>query len=275
MVDRKSKDFIITKRRCLFALLDAILSLSIALFINAAILVVAAASFYGTIEITDIRQAAILLRSLFGHSASLIFGIALLLAGQSSTITGTIAGEIVMLGFLKMKMRPWLRRMITRCVAILPAVLVILIFGEASTSNLLIWSQVILSIQLPFAMIPLIRITSHHEMGRFINKLPVKIIGWICVLFVVGLNIWLVFDSLTENLNGAAWYWWLLCITLAILLSLLILFVSFCKIEPLKSRVRFAHSELPTSNEIKLPADDENEKTSLMTMVQISPTQQL
>lgn len=249
MTSRKSTNLTITKRRCFFALLDAVMSLNVALFINAAILVVAAASFYGNMELNDIRQAAVLLSSLFGRSASIIFGIALLFAGQSSTITGTIAGEIVMNGFLKLKLKPWLRRLVTRSIAILPAVGVILIFGEASTSSLLIWSQVILSIQLPFAMIPLIRITSNDEMGRFKNNIIITIVGWFCVLFVIALNVWLVIDQMNENLVGASWYLWVLSITFVVLFFAFILYVTFIRITPKVSRIRFAHQTLPEKTE--------------------------
>lgn len=257
MTARKTKDPVMTKRNCFFAFMDAMLSLNVALFINSAILIVAAASFYGTIELSDMRQAAVLLRSLFGNSASVIFGVALLFAGQSSTITGTIAGEMVMNGFIKMKVKPWIRRLMTRGLAILPAVGVILIFGDSSSSSLLIWSQVILSIQLPFAMIPLIRITSDKEMGQFVNKLVIKIVGWACVAFVVGLNIWLVIDTMRDNLEDAAWYLWALTIIGALLFLAFMGVVTFWRIKPVKS-IQFHHSMKDVEVQSITPLSDES-----------------
>ncbi|KAL0479367.1 natural resistance-associated macrophage protein [Acrasis kona] len=234
MVSRRSKSKVITQRRCLFAVIELLFSLNIALFVNAAILVVAAATFYGKIEVSDIRLAAILLESHFGKAASIVFGVALLLAGQSSTITGTIAGEIVMDGFLNIRLPSYLRRMLTRGVAIIPAVIIILSVGEATTTSMLVWSQVVLSIQLPFAIIPLIRITSNDIMGEFKNRIFFKVSGWVCVVLVVALNVWMVFDTMTDNLQQSPWWLWVIVIFFAILFVIFTGYVTFCKIEERK-----------------------------------------
>lgn len=232
ILTRRSDNKVLIKRYTIFAMLDGLLSLNLALFVNISILVVSAASFYGKRDIVAIQQAYVMLESMFGKGASVVFGISLLLAGQSSTITGTLAGQMVMEGFLKFRMRPWLRRLTTRGIAILPAVIIILIWGDLTGSSLLTWSQVVLSIQLPFAMIPLIRITSHKSMAEFRNGWITWFVGWICVLLVVGLNVWLVVDFFTESLiEQRKWLWGLAFIVFGVL-SALLLFVSFCRIEP-------------------------------------------
>jgi manganese transport protein len=155
--------------------------------------------------VNEIQQAHLLLAPLLGTAAaSALFAIALLCAGQSSTITGTMAGQIVMEGFLNFRMRPWLRRFITRLVAIIPAVFVILTAGEEGTYKLLILSQVILSMQLPFAVIPLIHFTSDRaRMGTFANKTWVKVIAWTTAAIIVSLNIKLVISTITGWIEAA------------------------------------------------------------------------
>ena len=193
---------------CKFNLIDSVVALNGALLVNGAILVLAATVFFSRgIEVTRIEQAHEMLTPLLGASAAgILFGVALLAAGQSSTITGTLAGQIVMEGFLQLRMRPWLRRLLTRVVAIVPAVWVILSAGEAATYQLLILSQVILSLQLPFAIIPLIRFTSDPvRMGVFANAAWVKILAWLCAAIIVGLNLWLAWGTLA-GVGGA---WWL------------------------------------------------------------------
>jgi len=169
------------RRACKYNLVDSVIALNAALLVNGAILIVAAATFYRNgIMVTEIQQAHELLAPLLGTTlASAAFALALLCAGQSSTITGTMAGQIVMEGFLNFRMRPWLRRLITRLVAVTPAVLTIHYAGEAATYQLLIFSQVVLSLQLPFAVLPLIQFTSDRErMGEFVNPRWVKVLAW-------------------------------------------------------------------------------------------------
>jgi manganese transport protein len=182
-----------------YAIFDSTLALGLALFVNAAILVLGAAAFHtrGLNNVAEIGDAYKLLSPVLGASlASTLFACALLASGQNSTLTGTLAGQIVMEGFLSLKLKPWLRRMVTRSIAILPAALVIGIAGEGKVTSLLILSQVILSFQLPFAVIPLIRFTNDPcKMGEFRNSTPTKIIAWIVaglILFFNGELVWLI-----------------------------------------------------------------------------------
>src|SRR5204862_7366955 len=165
-----------------FASIDSAVALMFALFINAAILVMAAATFHGTghQEVADIGDAYQLLSPLLGSTmASALFAIALLCSGQNATLTGTLAGQIVMEGFINLRIRPWLRRLVTRLIAIIPAVIVILIYGEAGTGPLLILSQVILGLQLAFAVFPLVTFTGdRHKMGEFISPRWVQALAW-------------------------------------------------------------------------------------------------
>ncbi len=181
-----------------FATLDSTLALMGALFINAAILIVAAAVFHtnGKTEVAEIQDAHKLLTPMLGVGmASTLFAIALLASGQNSTLTGTLAGQIVMEGFLNLRMKPWLRRAITRGLAIIPAVIVTAMYGESGTAKLLIWSQVILSMQLSFAVIPLVAFTcSKSKMGEFVNGPTVKWLSWGCAAIVVVLNLKLLAD---------------------------------------------------------------------------------
>jgi manganese transport protein len=178
-----------------FNLIDSVVALNGALIVNAAILILSAAVFFKRgVIVTEIEQAHQMLSPLLGTTlASVLFAIALLASGQSSTMTGTYAGQIVMEGFLDLRMRPWIRRLITRSVAIIPALLVIWQLGDNGTYKLLILSQVILSMQLPFAVIPLIRFTSdRRRMGEFANPGWVRAAAWACAAVIVGLNLWLV-----------------------------------------------------------------------------------
>ena len=181
-----------------FATIDSTVALMFALFINAAILIVSAATFHtrGQNEVAEIQNAYELLSPTLGIGiASAVFAIALLASGQNSTLTGTLAGQIVMEGFLNIRLRPWLRRLITRLIAIVPAVIVTVIYGESGTTNLLIWSQVILSLQLSFAVIPLILFTSdRRKMGEFVNRLWMKILAWIVATIIVVLNVKFLLD---------------------------------------------------------------------------------
>src|SRR6476659_1340242 len=181
-----------------FATIDSTVALMFALFINAAILILAAAAFHwsGHQDVAEIQDAYRLLSPVLGVGvASTLFALALLASGQNSTLTGTLAGQIVMEGFLNIRLAPWLRRLITRLIAIVPAVGVIGVFGEGRTTDLLIWSQVILSMQLSFAVVPLLLFTNdRRKMGTFANQLWVKVLAGISALVIVVLNLKLLFD---------------------------------------------------------------------------------
>jgi len=181
-----------------YAFVDSTLALSFALFINAAILIIAAASFHtsGHAEVAEIQDAFKLLTPLLGAGASTAFALALLASGQNSTLTGTLAGQIVMEGFLNIRIRPWLRRLITRLIAIIPAVIVAIIGGESGTAKLLILSQVILSLQLSFAVFPLVMFTSSKlKMGEFVNPMWLKVLAYLVATVIASLNVWLLFQT--------------------------------------------------------------------------------
>jgi manganese transport protein len=189
-----------------FATLDSTVALSSALFINAAILIVAAATFHGTgnQHIADIDDAYLMLTPLLGTTlASTLFALALLFAGQNATITGTLSGQIVMEGFLSLRLRPWLRRLITRLIAIVPALVVIAWYGESGTGPLLILSQVVLSLQLPFAVFPLLQFTSDRgKMGRFALPLWMRALAWPVAVVIAALNAWLLYQTLAGLFGG-------------------------------------------------------------------------
>ena len=182
-----------------FATIDSTLALMFALFINAAILIVSAATFYtrGRNDVAEIQEAYKLLSPLLGVTgASTLFALALLASGQNSTLTGTLAGQIVMEGFLNIRLRPWLRRLITRLIAIIPAVAVTSISGEKGTTNLLVLSQVILSLQLSFAVFPLVMFTNDKlKMGEFVNRPWTKYLAWFVAMVIALLNAWLLFQT--------------------------------------------------------------------------------
>lgn len=188
-----------------FGTIDSTVALSLALFINAAILIVAAATFHtsGHHEVAEIQDAYKLLSPLLGVSAaSAIFGFALLASGQSSTLTATMAGQIVMEGFLNLRLPPWLRRLLTRLIAVVPTLIAIVFFGEQSTGQLLLLSQVILSLQLSFAVIPLIMFTSDRRlMGEFVNPRWLKIVAGAVAMMIVCLNIWLLAQTVIDWLK--------------------------------------------------------------------------
>jgi manganese transport protein len=182
-----------------FAFIDSTIALSLALFINAAILIVAAATFHrtGHTDVAEIQDAYQLLTPLLGvGGASTVFALALLASGQNSTLTGTLAGQIVMEGFLDLRLRPWVRRLITRAIAIIPAVIVASIAGESGTAKLLVLSQVILSLQLSFAVIPLVQFTGERaKMGEFTNAPVVKVLAWTVAVVIAALNAWLLVQT--------------------------------------------------------------------------------
>jgi manganese transport protein len=185
-----------------FAFIDSTIALTFALFINASILIVAAATFHrtGNTQVAEIQDAHQLLTPLLGVAgASTVFALALLASGQNSTLTGTLAGQIVMEGFLNLRIRPWLRRLITRAIAIVPAAIVAFIYGESGTAKLLVLSQVILSLQLSFAVFPLVQFTSDKvKMGEFANSTLLKLAAYIVAGVIASLNVWLLLQTFTE-----------------------------------------------------------------------------
>lgn len=183
-----------------YATIDSIWSLSLAFFINASILIIAAAIFHKLdyIQVSDITGAYKSINKLMGSSlAGTLFAIALLASGQNSTLTGTLSGQIVMEGFINIKLKPWLRRFITRLIAIVPALIICIIYGDNGINELLILSQVILSIQLTFSIVPLIHFTSDKKkMGPFVNNFFLKLVIWFVAIIIIGLNIYLLYDIL-------------------------------------------------------------------------------
>jgi manganese transport protein len=181
-----------------YATIDSTISLLLAFFVNAAILILAAATFHGTqySDVADIHEAYKLLDPVLGVKfAGLFFAIALLASGQNATLTGTLSGQIVMEGFLQIKLKPWLRRLITRLVAIVPALIVALVYGNKGTGQLLVFSQVLLSIQLSFAVVPLVLFTgSRSKMGKFANKPWLNILAWIIASIIIVLNLYMLYS---------------------------------------------------------------------------------
>ncbi len=221
-----------------FNFIDTIAALNLAFFVNAAILILAASAFYynGFTNVAGIQDAHKLLNNVLGNSfAPILFAVALIAAGQSSTLTGTLSGQIIMEGYLNLRIQPWVRRLVTRMLAIIPAFLTIYFLGEGATVQLLILSQVILSLQLGFAVIPLIHLTSDKKkMGQFANKTWVKICAWLVAAIIVILNAKLVFDTISgwinESENPLVLYLTLIPIVIgAVILLLYITFVPMIK----------------------------------------------
>jgi manganese transport protein len=197
---RRYMDTLASKTEAIrFATIDSSVALMSALFINAAILIVAAAVFHGTQyeSVADISDAYKLLSPLLGTTAAgVLFAVALLCSGQNATLTGTLAGQIVMEGFVNIRLRPWLRRLITRLVAIVPAVIVVILYGERGTGALLVLSQVILSLQLPFAVFPLVSFTSdRRKMGELVSPRWVRVLAWTVAVIIAALNAYLLYQT--------------------------------------------------------------------------------
>jgi len=197
---RKYGDDAASKREAVrFAGIDSTVALMSALFINGAILVMAAATFHGTghENVADISDAYLLLAPLLGTSvASTLFAMALLFSGQNATLTGTLSGQIVMEGFLNIRLRPWLRRLITRLIAIVPALITVALYGEHGTGQLIVLSQVILSLQLPFAVFPLVMFTGdRRKMGDLVAPVWMRALAWPVVTIIAGLNGWLLWQT--------------------------------------------------------------------------------
>lgn len=215
------------KRALKLNFFDSAIALNLAFFVNAAILVLAATVFYktGRTEVAEIKEAHQLLAPLLGSNiAPYLFAIALIAAGQSSTITGTLAGQIVMEGYLRLRINPWLRRLLTRMIAIIPAVIVILINGEENIDSLLVLSQVILSLQLGFAIIPLIHFVSDKKtMGAFTIKPIVQVLAWLITSILVYLNVRMVTEQATEYFNTSNNTFWKIVIVVGGLLFIALL----------------------------------------------------
>jgi manganese transport protein len=222
----RSKEAVV--QACRFNLIDSAVAMNAAFLVNAAILIVAAATFWTRGEhVREIGEAHAMLEPILNVSiAPIAFALALLCSGQSSTITGTLAGQITMEGFLHFRIKPWMRRLITRLMAIVPAVCVILWMGDKGVYKLLILSQVVLSLQLSFAVVPLVRFTSSKQkMGPFANRLWVKILAWLTTATIVVLNVKLVYEQISEWIESAGeWRWPVLLVVVPLsagLLSLL------------------------------------------------------
>jgi manganese transport protein len=216
------------KRAIRFNFIDSAVALNLAFFVNASILILGAAVFFtnGLTEVADIQDAHHLLEPLLGSSlAPILFAVALIASGQSSTITGTLAGQIIMEGYLNLRITPWLRRLITRLLAVVPAFLVIWLKGEEETGELLILSQVILSMQLGFAVIPLIHFVSDKKkMGSFAIGTLTRIASWLTAIIIVSLNIKLVFSTIEDLLHQSN-NWWVYAFVIPVALYGLILLI--------------------------------------------------
>jgi manganese transport protein len=236
------------RQACKYNLIDTSIALNAAFFVNAAILIVASSVFFTHgMVVTEIQQAHSLLAPLLGTTlAGVLFASALLASGQSSTLTGTYAGQIVMEGFLHFKMRPMLRRMLTRLLAIVPAVVVISLRGDQGSYDLLIFSQIVLSLQLPFAVIPLIYFTGDKEkMGVFANKLWVKIIAWSSAIIIVVLNARLVVGTIADWITTLGDRAILLWVTVVPIVAGIFLFLIYiCLPKTWRRRVAVMPSEI-------------------------------
>ncbi|MXV50208.1 Mn(2+) uptake NRAMP transporter MntH [Pedobacter sp. HMF7647] len=209
-----------------FNLFDTTIALNLAFLVNAAILVLAAGAFFknGYYEVAEITDAHKLLTNIFGSLAPALFAIALIASGQSSTITGTLAGQIIMEGHLNLRIQPWLRRLITRLLAIFPALMTIIYFGDDALGELLVLSQVVLSLQLGFAIIPLIHFVSNkYEMKQFAIKTWAKVFAWISAIVIISLNVKLVYEELHTWLTTTAHDWWIFLVIFPMILGIVFL----------------------------------------------------
>ena len=251
------------KQACRFNLVDSAVALNAAFFVNAAILILAAAVFYGSgIVVTELQQAHEMVSPLLGTSlAGAAFALALICAGQASTITGTLAGQIVMEGYLHFKIRPFLRRLLTRLLAIIPAVVVLSTTGDKGTYQLLIFSQVVLSLQLIFAVVPLIHFTSDPKvMGEFANRLWVKILAWLTAAVLFALNAWLVVQKIADWLatSSEPVLIWAVVVPVALGLAGLLMYIVFKPFirrettEPVHAWRKLKHMLIEGSGEIDL-----------------------
>jgi manganese transport protein len=257
---------------CRFNLIDSVVALNGAMIVNASILILAATVFFQRhIVVNEIQQAHLLLSPLLGTTlASMLFAVALLAAGQSSTLTGTLAGQIIMEGFLNLRMRAWLRRFITRSMAIVPAAIVIYTAGEKGSYQLLLLSQVIISMQLSFAVIPLVQFTSDRKrMGEFANARWVRWLAWLVTAIIVVLNISLASTAVSGWLQSAGQYrvlLWVTVLPVCLFILSLLLWITFEPILPRairelsRTRVRLPESVpvefvTPVYRQILVPLD--------------------
>lgn len=238
---------------CRFNLIDSVVAMNLAFLVNAAILIVSAATFWSRgLIVTEIQQAHRLLDNTLGtHLAPIAFALALICAGQSSTLTGTLAGQITMEGFLHFQIRPWLRRLITRMMAIVPAVLVILATGEKGVYQLLILSQVVLSLQLAFAVVPLVKFTgSRLKMGPFVNRWWVQALAWLVTVVIVSLNGTLVYEQIASWTAAAGSWGWLVAIgTIPIVVGLgfLLVWMAFQKEQAIGAGARVSAADVASA----------------------------
>jgi manganese transport protein len=240
---------------------DSAIALNLAFFVNAAILILAATAFHknGFTQVAEIQDAHKLLENIFGSMAPALFAIALIAAGQSSTITGTLAGQIIMEGYLNLRLRPWLRRILTRALAIIPAILTIVFFGERSLGALLVLSQAILSLQLGFAMIPLIHFVSNkNRMKEHVIPTWMQVLGWLCTAIIVGLNLKLVVENVQDILqDSATWVTYVLVPVLGASGFLLIYILVVPFIQKYKGRIeKVPHGFAEALSPLKTPVYD-------------------
>lgn len=262
------------KQALKYNFIDSTIALNLAFFVNAAILILAASTFYknGLFQVAEIQDAYQLLAPILGNKwAPILFAVALIAAGQSSTITGTLAGQIIMEGYLNLRIQPWVRRIITRIIAIVPAVLVILIYGESATGKMLIFSQVILSLQLGFAIIPLIHFVSDKSKmkGFHISKIT-QIVSWIIALIIVSLNAKLVFDEIKGWLEASShpMVLWLTVVPLAIGFLILLLYIVF---KPVLTKVKTKiHNHLPHNINLNFEQSESYSKKKIAVSVDFS-----
>jgi manganese transport protein len=213
-----------------FNIWDTVIALNVAFVVNAAILILAASAFFtrGYFKVAEIQDAYKLLEHIFGHLAPVLFALALIASGQSSTITGTLAGQIIMEGHINLRIEPWLRRLLTRLMAIVPAVFTIIYFGENGLGGLIILSQVVLSLQLGFAVIPLIHFVSDRKkMGKFAISMLDKVLAWFCAVIIIGLNAQLIWQQVGDWEHQAGNSIWIYTIVLptVVLIALLLIYV--------------------------------------------------
>lgn len=230
-----------------FNLFDTTIALNLAFFVNAAILILAASAFFrnGYFEVAEIQDAYKLLEHIFGKTAPVLFAIALIASGQSSTITGTLAGQIIMEGHINLRIEPWLRRLLTRLLAIIPAVFTILYYGDDGLGNLIILSQVVLSLQLGFAVIPLIHFTSDKKrMGEFAISLKVKILAWASSTLIVALNAKLVIDQINDWLKDNPNSIWIYALVIPVVIGVGLLLI-YVFIRPLIFKYRETPNYVP------------------------------
>lgn len=228
--------------------IDTTIALNMAFFVNAAILILAATAFFkkGLYEVAEIQNAYLLLNDIFGSLAPTLFAVALIASGQSSTITGTLAGQIIMEGHLNLRVQPWLRRLLTRLFAIIPAFFTILYFGDGALGSLLVLSQVVLSLQLGFAVIPLIHFNSDKSiMKEFAIKLWVKVLAWLSALIIIGLNVKLVYQEIAGWINNASGnIWWIYLLVFPIIIIIVSLLV-YIFIAPFLKKPEMIFSNIP------------------------------